>query len=320
MANPKFLNVEKKVPYNIRLPASLIDKYNAYAEITGNTTTNIINKALSDFIADKTVNNDYLNNVGGVSLKIPYAPYQKKNVISGSYGRMNLESYGDHVTFGEYRETYFTESFVIKKIPNNLDIIAGDSYAANKNTLKFNHNAVHSGIEFFIYPDIISVLLDDDAAMINSLYCLYFEIDAADGVDTYLIDYLTAINLLSASGNEYYKNLLISCISELNKLDDTFNEYLDALKDKTDNVNYSTADGFDDDKEKVLKNYKPELESGLSAITDKYNSGNVVRIGDDDAALIFDIIKFNPEIDIEKIINDHVDEKIAAYLNEIKEQ
>ena len=29
MSNPKFLNVEKKVPYNIRLPQRLIDKYNA---------------------------------------------------------------------------------------------------------------------------------------------------------------------------------------------------------------------------------------------------------------------------------------------------
>ena len=38
MANPKFLNVEKKVPYNLRLPQKLIDDLNAYADITGNTT------------------------------------------------------------------------------------------------------------------------------------------------------------------------------------------------------------------------------------------------------------------------------------------
>ena len=307
MANPKFLNVEKKVPYNLRLPASLIDDLNSYAEITGNTTTNIINKALADFMKDKTVSNDYLNNIGGVSLKIPYAPYQKKNVINGSYGRLDLESYGDKVTYGEYRETYFTESFVIKKIPNNLDIIIDDSYAANKTILKYNHNAIHSGIEFFIYPGILEVLIDDDAAMINSLYCLYFEVSPANSVQTYLIDYLTAINLLSASGNEIYKNLLISCVSELNKLDETFNEYLEILQDKTAAVNYSTDDEFKDDKQKVLKKYKPALESGLSAITDKYNSGNVVRIGDDGAALIFDTIKFNPEINVDEIIADLVD-------------
>ena len=306
MANPKFLNVEKKVPYNIRLPASLIDKYNAYAEITGNTTTNIINKALAEYIADKTVSNHYLD-IGGVSLKIPYAPYQKKNVINGSYGNYNLESYGDKVSYADYIETYFTESFVIKKIPNNLDVIAGDSYAANKNTLKYNHNAIHSGIEFFIYPGILEVLIDDDAAMINSLYCLYFEVSPDDSVRTYLIDYLSAINLLSASGNELYKNLLISCVSELNNLDKTFNEYLDALKDKTDGVTYSLDEDFEHDKKKVLKKYKPALESGLNAIADKYNSGDVVRIGDDDAAIIFDTIKFNPEIKVDEIIADIVD-------------
>ena len=306
MANPKFLNVEKKVPYNIRLPASLIDKYNAYAEITGNTTTNIINKALDEFIADKTVTNNYLD-IGGVSLKIPYAPYQKQNVINGSYGIPDLESFGDSVSHGEYMETYFTQSFVIKKIPNNLDVIVGDSYAANKNTLKYNQNAVHSGIEFFIYPDILNVLIDDDAAMINSLYCLYFEVDAVNGVNTYLIDYLTAINLLSASGNEIYKNLLISCVSELNKLDETFNEYLDALRDKTNDINYSLDAEFEDDKQKVLKKYKPALASGIAAITDKYNSGDVVRIGDDDAAIIFDAIKFNPEINVDEIIAELVD-------------
>ena len=324
MANPKFLNIEKKVPYNIRLPASLIDDLNSYAEITGNTTTNIINKALSDFIGDKTVRNDYLN-IGGVSLKIPYPPYQKKNVISGSYGRFNLESYGDNVTIGEYRETYFSESFVIKKIPNNLDLIVDDSYSANRNTLKYNHNAAHSGIEFFIYPGILEVLVDDDAAMINSLYCLYFEVSADNSIKTYLIDYLTAINLLSASGNELYKNLLISCVSELNNLDETFNEYLDALKDETDDID-SIDDKFEIAKQQVLEKYKPALESGLSEISDKYNSGNVVKIGDNDADLIFDSIRFDPEIDIAAIVGEYidadfvekiVDEKVSGYIEKL---
>ena len=317
MANPKFLAVEKKVPYNLRLPQDLIDKLNAYAEITGNTTTNIINKALTDFMKDKTVSNDYLDNIGGVSLKIPYAVYQKKTIISRSFNANNLESYGDTFNSGEYAETYFAESFVIKKIPNNLDVIADDSFTANKNTLKFNQNAVHHGIEFFIYPGIIDVLLTDDKLMINSLYCLYFEVSADNSVKTYLIDDLTAINLLSASGNEYYKNILISCISELNKLDDTFNEYLDALKDKTDDVNYSLTDEFEHDKQRVLKKYKPLLASGLDEIAGKYNSGDVVRIGDDDSAIIFDSLKFNPGIDIDAIIGDAVnDDLIESVIKE----
>ena len=307
MANPKFLAVEKKVPYNLRLPQNLIDDLNAYAEITGNTTTNIINKALADFMKDKTVSNDYLDNIGGISVKIPYAINQKKSI---NKSRESLESLnGDYYNNGAFSETYFAESFVVKRIPNNLDVIVGDSYSANKHGLIYNHNALHHGIEFFIYPGIIEILLTDDVPMINSLYCLYFEFDAGDNVNTYLIDYLTAINLLSKSGNEKYKNLLISCVSELNKLDETFNEYLDALKDKTDDVNYSLDADFESDKQKVLKKYRPLLESGLDAIADKYNSGDIVRIGDDSGAIIFDSIKFYPEIDIVAIIGDAVDDE-----------
>lgn len=301
MANPKFLNVEKKVPYNLRLPQKLIDDLNAYADITGNTTTNIINKALSDFMRDKTVSNAYLNDVSGVSIKIPYAINQKKNIIKNTDSLESLNS--DYYGFGNYRETYFAESFVVKRIPNNLDTISGDSYSANKHGLLYNHNALHHGIEFFIYPGIIDVLLTDDLPMINSLYCLYFEFDAGNNVNTYLIDYLTAINLLSKSGNEVYKNLLISCVSELNKLDETFNEYLDALY-------VETGDDFDDNKEYVLKVYKPLLESGLNEIAGKYNSGDIVRIGDDTNTIIFDSIKFYPEIDIDAIISDAVNDDI----------
>ena len=40
-SNPKYLPVPKKVPYNVRLPKPLLDKINAYAELTGNTTTDV---------------------------------------------------------------------------------------------------------------------------------------------------------------------------------------------------------------------------------------------------------------------------------------
>lgn len=308
MANPKFLNVEKKVPYNLRLPQKLIDDLNAYADITGNTTTNIINKALSDFMNGKIVSNAYLNDVSGVSIKIPYAINQKKSIIKDADSLESLNS--DYYGLGSYRETYFAESFVVKRIPNNLDTISGDSYSANKHGLLYNHNALHHGIEFFIYPGFIEISVTDDLPMINSLYCLYFEFDAGDNVNTYLIDYLTAINLLSKSGNEIYKNLLISCVSELNKLDETFNEYLDALNDKTGDVDFVSYDDFDKTKQKILKKYKPLLESGLNGIADKYNSGNIVRIGDDTNTIIFDSINFYPEIDIDAIIGDAVDDDI----------
>ena len=58
MSKPKYLPIPKKTPYNIRMPQHLLDKLNAYAELTDNTTTDVVIGALSNFIKDKTVFND----------------------------------------------------------------------------------------------------------------------------------------------------------------------------------------------------------------------------------------------------------------------
>ena len=79
MAVPKYLPHENKVPYNVRLPKKLIDKLSAYAELTGNTTTNVITTALEQYMQDKTVFNDYLE-IGGLILKIPYEMHQKEYI------------------------------------------------------------------------------------------------------------------------------------------------------------------------------------------------------------------------------------------------
>ena len=49
MSKPKYLPIPKKIPYNIRMPQHLLDKLNAYAELTGNTTTDVVIGALNDF-------------------------------------------------------------------------------------------------------------------------------------------------------------------------------------------------------------------------------------------------------------------------------
>ena len=299
MSNPKFLNVEKRVPYNIRLPKRLIDKLNAYAELSGNTTTNIINMVLDDFIADKIVLNDYLDNIGGVTVKIPYAISQKLHFINNSY---NLIDYNSNevlqynIVDERYSETYFAELFEIKKISNNLDIYVGDSYIANKNILKSNFNSKHSGIELFIY-NITEIIFADELltnefdSFINCLYCLYFEVDAADNVNVYLIDYLTAINLLSASGNDDYKDLIIAAASELSAVDDVVNSYTDKYYDDEIEIGdkYLIGDNPSDEKyDKAIAeleiNLKAECKEKcdeiITAIADKYNSNNIIKFCD----------------------------------------
>ena len=307
MANPKFLSVEKKVPYNIRLPQRLIDKYNAYAELTGNTTTNIINTVLDDFISDKIVLNDYLDYIGGTTIKIPYNLNHKELLIKKGY---YLEQLRDSLADAELT----AETFEIKRIPNNLDVYVDDSYKTINTT-----DVIHSGIEFFIYDISQSILNElNDISLLNALYCLYFEVNENDKVRTFLIDYLSAINLLSASGNEYYKDLIIGAVAELKEADeiiDKYNAELSAMDNELIKKYSENNELYVNEMDKAIDELQSEyivlIQDKLIEIGNKYNSGNVILLGSD----IFSRIAI-PERNIDpdyfdKIISEKVDKIIA---------
>lgn len=307
MANPKFLSVEKKVPYNIRLPQRLIDKYNAYAELTGNTTTNIINTVLDDFISDKIVLNDYLDYIGGTTIKIPYNLNHKELLIKKGY---YLEQLRDSLADAELT----AETFEIKRIPNNLDVYVDDSYKTINTT-----DVIHSGIEFFIYDISQSILNElNDISLLNALYCLYFEVNENDKVRTFLIDYLSAINLLSASGNEYYKDLIIGAVAELKEADeiiDKYNAELSAMDNELIKKYSENNELYVNEMDKAIDELQSEyivlIQDKLTEIGNKYNSGNVILLGSD----IFSRIAI-PERNIDpdyfdKIISEKVDKIIA---------
>lgn len=307
MANPKFLSVEKKVPYNIRLPQRLIDKYNAYAELTGNTTTNIINTVLDDFISDKIVLNDYLDYIGGTTIKIPYNLNHKELLIKKGY---YLEQLRDSLADAELT----AETFEIRKIPNNLDVYVDDSYKTINTT-----DVIHSGIEFFIYDISQSILNElNDISLLNALYCLYFEVNENDKVRTFLIDYLSAINLLSASGNEYYKDLIIGAVAELKEADEIIDKYNAELSAKDNELikkHSGNNESYFNEMDKAIDDLQSEyivlIHDKLTEIGNKYNSGNVILLGSD----IFSRIAI-PERNIDpdyfdKIISEKVDKIIA---------
>ena len=337
-SNPKFLNVESKVQFNMRVPKRLIDKYTAYAELSGNTTTNTIINVLDEFIADKVVLNDYLDNTGGVTVKIPYATNQKYNFINNNW---NLKEYAaaEKLTYyyvdERYDETFDAELFEVKKIPNNLDIYIGDSYVANKKLLKFNHNAIHSGIELFIY-NITEIIFADEIltnkfdSFINCLYCLYFEVTVNDDVNVYLIDYLTAINLLSASGNNDYKDLIIAAATELSDIDNVVNSFNDDFYngeieiaekylsgDHADNEKYAKA--VDELDKRIKAECKAKCDELVNVIADGYNSNNIIRFGTDIfSRLAIKEIKVGPDID--DIIDEKIDAAVDERINEIHEK
>lgn len=340
MSNPKFLNVEKRVPYNVRLPKRLIDKLNAYAELSGNTTTNIVNTVLDDFLSDKIVLNDYLDNIGGVTVKIPYAINQKHIFISDGW---NLKEYNSSETLRYYvgdsfaSETYFAQLFEIKMISNNLDIYNGDSYVANKSILKFNHNAIHSGVELFIYNitetifgDINNFYSDDVDSFINCLYCLYFEVAADESVNVYLIDYLTAVNLLSASGNDKYKDLIIAAATELSDIDNVVASFKDDFIDSENKIakKYLSDDDseneykkYSDDVELLEKEIKAECKAKcdelVNVIADGYNSNNIILFGSDIfSRLAVKEIRDKETGFLDEIIDELVDEKFEMAIDE----
>lgn len=339
VGNPKFLNTEKKVPYNIRLPQRLIDKYNSYSELTGNTTTNIITNVLNDFIDDKVVMNDYLDNTGGLTVKIPYAVYQKHRLTTddGEFNDYNLLEYNKSKEYryyiGDemYADHYFAELFEVKKIPNNLDISNGESYVVNDKSLIVDPNAIHSGIELFIYKDVVKSMSADAIlsthceydSFMNCLYCLYFEV-TAKGVNVYIIDYMKAINLLSASGNDYYKDLIIACATELKKVDDIaadlYNEIcnfeVETLEKNNWNKNDSYEKEFDEFKKNTKAEYDLKFESAISDISQKYNSGNIIPFGTD----IFSRIAVKNVMLKPDLIDDLIDEKINDKIERLESE
>ena len=328
--NPKFLNVEKKVQYNIRLPQRLIDKYNAYAELSGNNTSNIIINVLNDFIADKVILNDYLDNIGGLTVKIPFAVNQKINFINDSWNLIDHNSdeiLKYHIADSVHTETYFAELFEVKKISNNLDIYINDSYVANKKNLLFNQNAIHSGIELFIYNITETIfadatLIDKYDSFINCLYCLYFEVTINDDVNVYLIDYLTAINLLSASGNDDYKDLIIAAATELSDIDNVVSSFKDDFNnaeieiadkylhgDHADNSEYTKA--FDELDKRINAECKAKCDELVNVIADGYNSNNIIKFGSD----IFSRLAIK-DIDVAPDIDEIIAEKVNAVFDE----
>lgn len=350
-SNPQFLNVEKKVVYNIRLPQRLIDKLNGYADLTGNTTTNVVTNILSDFVNEKVVLNDYLDNTGGLAVKIPYAIYQKNrfmidddeydadlNLLNYNKKEKLPTYYGDTVEY----DTYFAELFEVKKIPNNLDINSGDSYTANDKTLLINKNAIHSGIELFVYnlTEIIfadAELLDDKFdSFLNCLYCLYFEVGENNNADVYLIDYMKAINLLSASGNDKLKDLIVAVVMELETIDGIVYEYLDKKGDVTAELIsefedipelklFESLGGEKSDKiDELIDENLPEVESAIrkiyaekcndeiSEIAKKYNTNNIIPFGNDIfSRLAVKEIEVTPDY-----FDDLIGEKIDAVFND----
>ena len=340
MANPKFLQVDSKVLINARLPKKLTDKLDKYAELTGNTKTDIFTAALDKYFDEITVDNTYLPDESGVTLKIPFAPHQKNYCIDKE---ISLETLINAKMLAD--DVFFSETFEILQIPNNLDTFNGKTYE----TTDINHTynlvdttisvkVLHSGIEFFIYPNLYATLIEtDEITALDTLYCFYFEIHDNNKLHITLLDEVTAINYLSNANNDIVKNMLISCLKELDEINNIENERDDKImavfskeKKKYNNpyadpeMNVDPDILYDDVKNRVYDEYNSEINDLINAVANKFNTGNIIRLGDDIdkrmvqpenyAAIYGEILKSNYDPD-DEIYKDLLKEVLAEKLD-----
>ena len=287
MATPKYLQIPKKIPYNIRLPKPLLDKLNSYAELTGNTTTDIVIKALDDFISNKVVYNDYLDNIKGISIKLPMisrekSAYYNYNLIDGNsdFDDLFKETYNYYPTSAAYE---------ILKIPNNTDKF-NTSFGYVTPNGNITAAGKHSGIEFVVIPEYYNYYENADN-VIDALYCLYFEVETNKLKSIKLIKYLDAINIANDVGNISLKNDLITVVNELERIE-------------------TSVDNGEIDSDKVIEM--------LEDIADVYNSGNIIPLGKNTTdAVVKDTVNKHPDLydefikNAEIMINKILDEKLG---------
>ena len=291
MSKPKYLPIPKKTPYNIRMPQHLLDKLYAYAELTDNTTTDVVIGALSNFIKDKTVFNDYLPNINGVSIRLPMISSEKKEFYNVDLSDKEINA--DELFNEAYGFKATSEPYEILKIPNNLDIF-NDEFGYTTPVGDVIGKGKHSGIEFVVIPEYYSYY-DNSDDVIGALYCLYFEVEMDRLKYVKLIDYMDAINKATDSGNATLKNNLISCYNELKKL------HYDVNDGGFDGAETGDIDG---------------IIEAITVIAKKYNTGNVIPLGDNiDETVVTAKINTHPELYDEFI--DEVKDKTERYVDEV---
>lgn len=286
---PKYLPVQKKVPYNIRMPKQLLDSLNAYAELTGNTTTDVVINALNDLMKNKVVTNTYLSNIDGLAIEIPMLSTEKemfynadllKGLVYPSY-----DSLGDTIDVKAKSEPY-----EIFKIPNNLDKF-NEKFGYYSMIDGIGGSGFHSGIEFAILPDAYNYRGNVD--VFDALYCFYFIVKDNQVRSIELINYLDAINLLNGV-NDCIKNNLVLCVKELTALkkEIEFNNTVDEIKEETI--------GFCE----------------LIELAEKFNTGNIAPLGANIVNEIADVEFSNNSEYLDKFLDDTT-EIILNYANEI---
>lgn len=178
----------KKVSYSFRIEERLLEDIKLYSKATGKRLPETFNDLLKEVLEGVTVDNTYLNGFDKQLITIP-------NLITNDndyrqYGTIYLDPLD---ILNPELEGF---SYVVKQIPNNLDVWDNRKPIVNMTTpqpikdsgrgYKSRHypELLHEGIEFVLIPDMIKPIhLDkfnesyNKDSLYNCLVPIYFTID-----------------------------------------------------------------------------------------------------------------------------------------------
>lgn len=283
MSNKKTLAEQlKTTPYTLRLHNFTIDKLNKYAELTDNTTTEVVRIAISEFLKGKTLTNTYLPELESLSIELPV---NQKNYILKKDNLFNKVNFKDK-----------TVMVNIQKIPNNLDKFDEDHGFYSRTSDK------HSGLELYILPK----LYDPSNNVFSSFFILYFEASTYNLNSIRLLKPVQALNLLNKSNN---KNLLLKCNSIIKELEDANNLLISRqeLEDELTRLakKYNTGNVYE-----VGSNIEIKEETDIDLLTENA----ILKLQNQELEKYFENQKEYIEKEIPKIVN----ELLKEYFDEKK--
>ena len=279
MKKPKFLDLgnAERVKYTVKVDEILLDKYRELANLTDKPINETIESVLEDYIKDKVIYNNYLEDYRSFYIQIPYnllvkafitkAGYDdvydlKKNYKKTDYADVvNLvkEVYAEEITgtveeanlMGIDLESITKDNNYYKYFNPALDTVKLYKVLRVPNNLdrwdkinktyssyyKFDDYTSHAGLEFVIIPGIADFTND----YTDCLYCFYMELHNGKDLLLVSIEYLEALDLIEEAGNEYLLKLANNIYEDLENATgrDDVKKYADFYN--TDNIRLSIS-------------------------------------------------------------------------------
>lgn len=243
MSNPKFIPTQKKVTYSFRVEENNLNKLKRISELNNIKLPQIMSKIINDYLLDKVVYNNYLEDIEGMFIDLP-------DITQGmGYDELKGEDY----FFSDLKFEY-----EIQSIPNNLDVWDSDLETYKSKSIHYSHE----GLEFLIVPEICKYEGREYTDLTKYLYCIYFTVPKdSSTVDIEYISFIYAINRLKQIENYPLLNHAL-----------TIKETLDEQTQEIESLIFRLSQQGAEFREFDI------IWDSLKKLSKEFNSGNIIPI------------------------------------------